>query len=206
MVIRVTHVLRKEPRAGASCTATPTSRPPTPEPPDRLPAVDTRLAASPFDPFAAASLADPYPQFAHLVEHQPVSWSADLGYWVVSRHADARRVLRDHGRSRRPTRWRRSTPLPGGRAGARRRRLPVDPDADERRSAGPHPHPAHRPDRLQPAPGRGDGAVRAGSRPSLHRRAVARGARRDRVGSRPGSCRRSSCSRSSAYRPRTSPP
>ncbi len=49
-----------------------------------------------FDPFGGEALADPYPQFAHLVEHRPVVWSDELGYWVVSRHADARRVLRDH--------------------------------------------------------------------------------------------------------------
>ncbi len=49
-----------------------------------------------FDPFGGATLADPYPQFAHFVDQQPVFWSAELGYWVVSRYADARRVLREH--------------------------------------------------------------------------------------------------------------
>jgi cytochrome P450 len=49
-----------------------------------------------FDPFGGSVLADPYPQFAHFVEHQPVCWSAELGYWVVSRYADARRVLREY--------------------------------------------------------------------------------------------------------------
>jgi cytochrome P450 len=49
-----------------------------------------------FDPFQEAELADPYPRFAQLVAEQPVLWSEALGYWVVSRHADARRVLRDH--------------------------------------------------------------------------------------------------------------
>ena len=49
-----------------------------------------------FDPFGGSALADPYPQFAHFVEHQPVFWSPELGYWVVSRYADARRVLREH--------------------------------------------------------------------------------------------------------------
>ena len=49
-----------------------------------------------FDPFGGSALADPYPQFAHFVEHQPVFWSPELGYWVVARYADARRVLREH--------------------------------------------------------------------------------------------------------------
>ena len=53
-------------------------------------------ALTDFDPFGGSALADPYPQFAHFVEHQPVFWSAELGYWVVSRYADARRVLREH--------------------------------------------------------------------------------------------------------------
>jgi hypothetical protein len=41
-------------------------------------------------------LADPYPEFARFLERQPVFWSDELAYWVVSRHADARRVLRDY--------------------------------------------------------------------------------------------------------------
>src|SRR3954467_7622030 len=49
-----------------------------------------------FDPFGGATLADPYPQFAYFVDQQPVLWSAELGYWVVSRYADARRVPREH--------------------------------------------------------------------------------------------------------------
>ena len=49
-----------------------------------------------FDPFGGSALADPYPQFAHFVEQQPVFWSAELDYWVVSRYADARRVLREY--------------------------------------------------------------------------------------------------------------
>jgi cytochrome P450 len=49
-----------------------------------------------FDPFSGPTLADPYPRFAELVERRPVFWSDELQYWVVSRHADVRRVLRDH--------------------------------------------------------------------------------------------------------------
>ena len=51
---------------------------------------------SAFDPFGGSFLADPYPQFADFVEHRPVFWSPELGYWVVSRHVDCRQVLRDH--------------------------------------------------------------------------------------------------------------
>jgi cytochrome P450 len=49
-----------------------------------------------FDPFSGPALADPYPGFAELRERAPVFWSDELAYWVVSRHADARRVLREH--------------------------------------------------------------------------------------------------------------
>ena len=49
-----------------------------------------------FDPFGGPFLDDPYPQFAGFVDSQPVFWSDDLGYWVVSRYGDARRVLRDY--------------------------------------------------------------------------------------------------------------
>jgi cytochrome P450 len=49
-----------------------------------------------FDPFGGAALADPYPELSRLRERQPVFWSEELAYWVVSRYADARRVLRDH--------------------------------------------------------------------------------------------------------------
>ena len=95
--------------AGGSCTATPTSRRPTPELPERRPVVDTRFAAIPFDPFAAEALADPYPQFAHLVEHQPVSLVRRprlLGGGAPRRRPTG--PARLPTRSRRPTRWRRS--------------------------------------------------------------------------------------------------
>ena len=39
MVIRVTHVLRREPTAGGSCIAMPTSRPPTSDPPEPSPTI-----------------------------------------------------------------------------------------------------------------------------------------------------------------------
>ena len=49
-----------------------------------------------FDPFKASSLADPYPEFASLLESEPVLYSDDLGYWVVTRYADCKRVLREY--------------------------------------------------------------------------------------------------------------
>jgi cytochrome P450 len=54
------------------------------------------MAAVTFDPFSGPALADPYPGFADLLVRRPVCWSPDLGYWVVTRYVDARRVLRQH--------------------------------------------------------------------------------------------------------------
>jgi cytochrome P450 len=56
------------------------------------------MNADGYDPFDVRSLADPYPEFADFVEHQPVFWSPPVGAWVVSRHTDVRLVLRDHVR------------------------------------------------------------------------------------------------------------
>ena len=54
------------------------------------------MPATTFDPFGESFLADPYPEFARFVESVPVFWSESLRYWVVSRYADCRRVLRDY--------------------------------------------------------------------------------------------------------------
>jgi cytochrome P450 len=54
------------------------------------------MSGTAFDPFGGPMLADPYPDFARLVADRPVFWAPELGYWVVSRHADCRQVLRDH--------------------------------------------------------------------------------------------------------------
>jgi cytochrome P450 len=48
-----------------------------------------------FDPFGEHYLADPYPVLAALTEHRPVYFDEALGYWIVSRHASAERVLKD---------------------------------------------------------------------------------------------------------------
>lgn len=46
------------------------------------------------DPNDAELLADPYPAFAVLREHDPVHWS-DHGYWVVTRYDDVRAIVMD---------------------------------------------------------------------------------------------------------------
>src|SRR5215207_5943439 len=48
-----------------------------------------------FDPFDPDYLSDPYPSFAALRRCQPVFYSAELGYWVLSRYADVRSAFRD---------------------------------------------------------------------------------------------------------------
>jgi cytochrome P450 len=57
------------------------------------------MSTTVFDPFGDAFLADPYPQFARFVDAEPVFWSPSLGYWVVSRYDDCRRVMRDYAPS-----------------------------------------------------------------------------------------------------------
>ena len=54
------------------------------------------MTTTTFDPFGSEILADPYPEFARFVAAAPVFRSDELGYWVVSRYADCRRVLRDY--------------------------------------------------------------------------------------------------------------
>ena len=55
------------------------------------------MSTTAFDPFGEAFLADPYPEFARFVTAAPVFWSPVLCYWVVSRYADCKRVLREYG-------------------------------------------------------------------------------------------------------------
>ncbi len=54
------------------------------------------MSTTAFDPFSAAFLADPYPDFGRFVRAEPVFWAPSLGYWVVSRYEDCRRVMRDY--------------------------------------------------------------------------------------------------------------
>jgi cytochrome P450 len=48
-----------------------------------------------FDPFEATYLADPYQTFAWAHQEAPVFYSAELGYYVVTRHHDIKAILRD---------------------------------------------------------------------------------------------------------------
>ena len=54
-----------------------------------------------FDPTDPAFIADPYPVFGRLREEHPVLWDPETGQWLVSRHHDVNRLLRDRrlGRS-----------------------------------------------------------------------------------------------------------
>ena len=111
---------------------------------------------------ASSFLDDPYPHFAHHVRHQPVFYAEDLGYWVVSRYDDCRRALREFttfsaSNALAPV----TVPCPAGADRARRRRVPLDPDDHQRRPAGAHPDPPHRPGRVHAAARRRDGRRRA---------------------------------------------
>lgn len=48
-----------------------------------------------FHPFSDSYLADPYPFFARARREDPVFYSRETGYWVVSRHEDIVSVFRD---------------------------------------------------------------------------------------------------------------
>lgn len=49
----------------------------------------------PFNPFGDEYLADPYAFYHWAHQHAPVFYSAELKYWVMTRHADIKQVLRD---------------------------------------------------------------------------------------------------------------
>ena len=51
-----------------------------------------------FNPLSPATIQDPYPLYAELREHDPVHRSRLMGGWVLSRHEDIDRILRDHRR------------------------------------------------------------------------------------------------------------
>lgn len=48
-----------------------------------------------FDPFTDDAIADPYPHYAALREHDPVYWSEKLRAWVLFRHDDVAAALHD---------------------------------------------------------------------------------------------------------------
>ncbi|MDT7728745.1 MAG: hypothetical protein QOI21_5321 [Actinomycetota bacterium] len=47
-----------------------------------------------FDPFRKPYLEDPYPILSRIRAEQPVFYSHDLGYWVVTRYEDVRAIFR----------------------------------------------------------------------------------------------------------------
>jgi cytochrome P450 len=51
-----------------------------------------------FDPFTAAAIADPYPQYHRLRAEDPVHWSEKLRSWVLFRHDDVCAFFRDDER------------------------------------------------------------------------------------------------------------
>ena len=53
-----------------------------------------------FDPADPAFVADPYPVFRRLRDEAPVLWNPTTGQWLVARHADVDRLLRDRGLGR----------------------------------------------------------------------------------------------------------
>ncbi|WP_408898838.1 cytochrome P450 [Nocardioides sp. R1-1] len=55
------------------------------------------VAPSEFDPYQPEALADPYPFYARLREHGPVVYVPGRDIWLVSGHAEASSVLRNHG-------------------------------------------------------------------------------------------------------------
>jgi cytochrome P450 len=48
-----------------------------------------------FDPTDAGFIADPYPVFRALRERHPVLWNPATSQWLIARHADVDRLLRD---------------------------------------------------------------------------------------------------------------
>ncbi|MGC9667204.1 cytochrome P450 [Planosporangium sp. 12N6] len=48
-----------------------------------------------FDPWSPMFVAHPYDVYAHLREHEPVSWFEPTGQWLISRHSDVNALLRD---------------------------------------------------------------------------------------------------------------
>ena len=48
-----------------------------------------------FDPADPGFIADPYPVYRQLREHYPVLWNDATGQWLISRHREVDRLLRD---------------------------------------------------------------------------------------------------------------
>ena len=49
-----------------------------------------------FDPFDEDYLADPYPHYARLRREAPIFYAPKIDFWVVSRHEDIAKIVKDH--------------------------------------------------------------------------------------------------------------
>ena len=58
-----------------------------------------------FRPF---DIADPFALYARAREEEPVFFSAEIGFWVVTRYEDVHAIFKDRRRSRARTRRRRT--------------------------------------------------------------------------------------------------
>ena len=77
----------------AAADGCPHAAPGPPQAPDGCP-VSARARA--FDPFEPAYMQDPAAYLRWAREEEPVFYSPELGYWIVTRYADVKAVFRDH--------------------------------------------------------------------------------------------------------------
>ncbi len=54
------------------------------------------MQACPLHAFDPLDLSDPFPRLARARRDQPVFYSPDIDYWVVTRYADVKAIFRDH--------------------------------------------------------------------------------------------------------------
>ena len=53
-------------------------------------------AAKNWNPWDKDFICDPWPVLAQIQEEQPVFYKPEIGYWVVTRHADVRKCFLDN--------------------------------------------------------------------------------------------------------------
>jgi cytochrome P450 len=63
--------------------------------PSKKPELNACPISHDFNPFDSDYLKDPYPHFARIRTEEPIFYSSELDYWVVSRYADIREVFLD---------------------------------------------------------------------------------------------------------------
>src|SRR4051795_11261104 len=101
-----------------------------------------------FDPSDPAFIADPYPLYERLRDDHPILWNPATSQWLISRHADVNRSLRDR-RLGRPNSHQgphrgRGGPIPPRGPRPRPRGQHPPPSRPTRRWAGPIPPPGTR--------------------------------------------------------------